>query len=457
MTIENIKSFVSNTVKENAFQESRDGGDLIDPMLKAYLDTATSVKPEFDSKLMTKEAYDSLFDDETGYLTNLKRMADAGEIYIFTKDLYVHSDNLVDAEGNKLPPVAGEIDMIIVDRKGNKFIVDLKTGKQDKWNYYKILNSKSYQKQLENTLQQTGYANLAQNMSGEEFGIKILPIEVAYDKDGKLISAGKPSNPILFSDEEVIGNEGTEPYTITLDSNNIIQAKNPETGFTENISIANLMQRLVPNLTNKTKVKGTTSKSNVSVPENEQPIVDTFITTLNESENMFDLFEELDKLKPTLSKTSYDMLKNLIDEKVNSMLNGVSENVLKSGEIYIFTKALKSMKIPQGYKVILNSIDFESGNVELARVGPGRKKDITMSIADFNNAAVLEESLSDKPAGTEEYVLTEGEAENINDSMDTINNELGDPTQLIKWKEEAAAENITADDLEDDFFTNFKC
>jgi hypothetical protein len=54
-------------------------------------------------------------------------------------------------------------------------------------------------------------------------------------------------------------------------------------------------------------------------------------------------------------------------------------------------------------------------------------------------------------------VLTEGEAENINDSMDTINNELGDPTQLIKWKEEAAAENITADDLEDDFFTNFKC
>jgi hypothetical protein len=54
-------------------------------------------------------------------------------------------------------------------------------------------------------------------------------------------------------------------------------------------------------------------------------------------------------------------------------------------------------------------------------------------------------------------VLTEGETENINDSMDTINNELGDPNQLIKWKEEAAADNITADELEDDFFTNFKC
>jgi hypothetical protein len=32
MTPENIKNFVSNTVKENAYQESRDGGDLIDPM-----------------------------------------------------------------------------------------------------------------------------------------------------------------------------------------------------------------------------------------------------------------------------------------------------------------------------------------------------------------------------------------------------------------------------------------
>lgn len=457
MTIENIKSFVANTVKENAYQESRDGGDLIDPMLKAYLDTATSVKPAFDPKLMTKDAYDALFDDETGYLTNLKRMADAGEIYIFTKNLFVHSDNLVDAEGNKLPPVAGEIDMIIVDTKGNKFIVDLKTGKQDKWNYYKVLNSKSYQKQLENTLQQTGYANLAQNMLGEEFGIKILPIEVAYDKDGKLISAGKPSNLVLFSDEEVIGNEGTEPYTISLDSSNTIQAKNPETGFTENISIADLMQRLVPNLNNKTAVKGKTVKNKESVPENEQALVDSFIIKMNESENMFDSFEELDTLKPNLSKASYNMLKNLIDEKVNSMLNGISENVLKSGEIYIFTKALKSMKIPQGYKVILNSIDFESGNVELSRVGPGRKKDITMSITDFNNAAVLEESLSDTPTGAEEYVLTEGETENINDSMDTINNELGDPNQLIKWKEEAAADNITADELEDDFFTNFKC
>jgi hypothetical protein len=37
-----------------------------DVMFTSHLDTATSVKPAFDPKLMTKEAYDALFDDETG-------------------------------------------------------------------------------------------------------------------------------------------------------------------------------------------------------------------------------------------------------------------------------------------------------------------------------------------------------------------------------------------------------
>ena len=42
---------------------------------------------------------------------------------------------------------------------------------------YKVVGTPSYKKQLENTLQQVGYANLAQNMSGMQFEIKILPID----------------------------------------------------------------------------------------------------------------------------------------------------------------------------------------------------------------------------------------------------------------------------------------
>ncbi|MCX6195526.1 MAG: hypothetical protein NTY55_02585 [Flavobacteriia bacterium] len=277
----NIKSFILNTVKENAYEESRDAGNTIDPMLKNYLDTATSVKPKWDPKKMSKEAYDSLFDDETGYLTELKRRADAGEIYIFTKDLIVHANDLIDADGKKLPPVAGEIDMIIVDRKGNKFIVDLKTGKLDKWFKYKVVGTPSYKKQLENTLQQAGYANLAADMSGMQFGIKIFPIEIGFDKKGYIATAGKPTNPSLFAGEEIIGDEGSEAYTIGLDPTNIIQVKKEGTNVYENISIEDFIQKLIP----VRKVPGSkrpkiTVKKEVSIPEEEREFVDDFMNKL---------------------------------------------------------------------------------------------------------------------------------------------------------------------------------
>ena len=460
MSKDNLKAFVSNVVKENAFQESRDGGDLIDPMLKAYLDTETSVKPEFNPDVMSKEAYDALFDEETGYLTKFKKMADAGEIYIFTKDLIVHSDNLVDAEGNKLPPTAGEIDMIIVDRKGNKFIVDLKTGKTDKWMFYNIMNSRSYEKKLENTLQQTGYANLAQNMSGEVFGIKIFPIEVAYDKNGKLITAGKATNPTLFADEEVIGDEGTEPYTITLERDAVIRAKNPVTKGYEDISIANLMQRLVPNMSVKPKATSKSKPVNKMVPEEEQGFVDDFVKNLEDVkdfDSLTDMFAELDKAKPRLSAVSYKMLKALLDSQASKMFEEDTNIDIKTGEIYIFTQPVKSQKIPEGYRVIVNSFNPETGEVEISRVGPGRKKSFTMDVKEFTSIAMSEEMINQGPTADEQYEPNEEEVQHIADSIAVTSDELSDFTQLTKWNDEASANDITSDQLKNDFFKNFKC
>lgn len=460
MSPDNLKAFVSNTVKENAFQESRDGGDLIDPMLKAYLDTETSVKPEFNPDVMSKEAYDALFDEETGYLTKFKKMADAGEIYIFTKDLIVHSDNLVDSEGNKLPPVAGEIDMIIVDRKGNKYIVDLKTGKTDKWMFYNIMNSKSYEKKLENTLQQTGYANLAQNMSGEEFGIKIFPLEVAYDKNGKLITAGAPTNPALFADEEVIGDEGTEPYTITLEKDSVIRAKNPVTKGYEDISIANLMQRLVPNMSVTPKATSKSKPLNKMVPEEDQNFVDEFVKTLEDVKDLDALteaFAELDKAKPRLSATSYNMLKTLLDSQASKMFEEDSNVEIKTGEIYIFTQPVKSQKIPEGYRVIVDSFNPETGKVELNKVGPGKKKSFTMDIKEFTNTAMSEEMINQGPSTDDQYEPNAEEVQHITDSIAVTSDELSDFVQLAKWNTEASADDITPDQLKNDFFKNFKC
>jgi hypothetical protein len=468
MTSDNIKSFILNTVKENAYEESRDAGNIIDPMLKDYLDTATSVKPKWDKSEMSKEAYDALFDDETGYLTKFKKMADNGEIYIFTKDLIVHANDLVDKDGNKLPSVAGEIDMIIVDRQGRKFIVDLKTGKVRKWFNYKTVGTDSFKKQLENTLQQTGYANLAEDMSGMEFGIKIFPIEIAFDKDGYIQSAGEPTNPSLFVGEEVIGDEGTMPYTISLDKGNVIQTKNEKTGAYETQSIDKFMQNLIPVKGRKASQIKTKPTLKDNIPENERPIVDDFMTKMAEISDskegndaldaLMELAIELDAMKPTLSKEAYNNMKSQLDARMSLTFDETGEIVLKIGEIYIFTEPVKDKSIPDGYRVKVDSFDPEEETVTVSRVGPGRKsKPITMSIKDFNAYAMSEELINDMPKEEEPYIPSEEEVQHLTESINVTNEELSDFEQLAKWEDEASADNVDLDTLKNDFFNNFKC
>ena len=463
----NLKSFILNTVKENAYEESRDGGNIIDPMLKDYLDTATSVKPKWDKTKMSKEAYDALFDDETGYLTKFKRMADNGEIYIFTKDLIVHANDLVDAEGNKLPNVAGEIDMIIVDRQGRKFIADLKTGKVRKWFNYKTVGTDSFKKQLENTLQQTGYANLAEDMSGQQFGIKIFPIEIGFDSTGYIVTAGEPTNPSLFVGEEVIGDEGTMPYTISLDKGNVIQIKNEETGAYGTQSIDEFMQNLIPVRGRKAGQLKTQPTQKNNIPEEERPIVDEFMSKMAEIsdtkegndalDGLMELALELDAMKPKLSKEAYNNMKSQLDARMSLTFDETGEIVLNIGEIYIFTEPVKAHKVTEGYRVKVDTFDPEAETVTLSRVGPGRKKTFTMSIQDFNAYAMSEELINNMPKEEEPYVPSEEEVGHLTESMAVTDEQLSDFDQLAKWEDEASADTTSLDQLKNDFFNNFKC
>jgi hypothetical protein len=460
LTNENVKSFVLNTVKENAFEESRDAGNIIDPMLKDYLDTATSTKPKFDPTKMSKEAYDELFDDETGYLTQLKKLADAGEIYIFTKDLIVHSNNLVDSNGKKLDPVAGEIDMIIVDKNGGKHIVDLKTGKLSKWLNYKTVGTPSFKKQLENTLQQTGYANLAENMSGIKFDIMIFPLEVEFDGKGFITRAGKPTNPSLFAGEEQLAGENTEPFTIKLDKGNMLQVKDEDTGTYENLSIDEFMQKLIPVKGKKASEVKTKPKETKNIPEEEREFVDAFMTRLaaeDKMDNLFNFYDELEQARATLSKDSYEMLKEQISVRASSLFDNTGKIILMPGEIYIFTQPVKAEKIPEGYRVVLDTFDPENGIVTLSKVGRGRKKTFDMTINDFNSVAMSEEQFNNLPKEEETYTPSQEELDHLSESMINTGEELSDFVQLAKWEEEASADNVDLDTLKNNFFESFKC
>ena len=96
--------------------------------------------------------------------------------------------------------VAANLDysnLIVVDKKGNAFIIDIKTGSRSKWTNFNqptlSFDNKKYSKRNEYTLQQAVYRELLKRQTGVETAIGLLPIERESDKEtDQIISAKKP-------------------------------------------------------------------------------------------------------------------------------------------------------------------------------------------------------------------------------------------------------------------------
>ena len=110
---------------------------------------------------------------------------------------------MIDENGNELPPVAGALDLIIVDKKGKKYIVDLKTAAPTKWsNYIKKSDSGfGYKKFFQNSMQQRTYANLYfNNTNGQEIETLILPIALTEDAETGFIDGFQELPDLVFGD-----------------------------------------------------------------------------------------------------------------------------------------------------------------------------------------------------------------------------------------------------------------
>jgi hypothetical protein len=182
-----------------------------------------------DPERISEEAFDAMFDPDTGYLTDIAKRASKGEFKIYT-DVVVWSE--FPQEDGTVKRVAGEIDLLVVDTAGKLFIVDLKTGKFQKWSGYNDPNSSyAYQKKEENTRQQTAYANLLFNQINKTAGIGILPIELIYDEEKIFIeTARRPITKKLFENEDMTLLEANKPFTVILSKQmamNIKDAQGP--------------------------------------------------------------------------------------------------------------------------------------------------------------------------------------------------------------------------------------
>ena len=191
------KDIITQFFRENTYQDGRDAGNFFD-LAKDYLETGLA--PAFDEELITREAYDELFNENNGYLTEIKRRVDAGEFYLVGRDIVVWKE-IIKPDGT-LDRIAGEIDIILANENGI-FVVDIKSGEERKFlNFNSLSTSKElYSKRNDYTLQTGVYATMLEDQIDKRVaGIAMLPIQRTSNKNtNQVVSAGKPTARTMYN------------------------------------------------------------------------------------------------------------------------------------------------------------------------------------------------------------------------------------------------------------------
>jgi len=213
---EDLTNAIMATVAETTYESSRVTGNYIDDQIRNVFD---GVPPVFNENNITKEAFEALFGtdpENPGYVTNIKSIVDKEGLFVLSRVKLSDGTERGLVLYDKNAKIAGEVDLMAVDRSGNVFIIDVKTGQFSKWKYFDN-NAKGYSKKDAYTLQQTAYANLLYNQIGKQASVSLLPIELEYDNESSQITrGGRPAAPGLLA---------PGMYRIPLPISDDIQAK----------------------------------------------------------------------------------------------------------------------------------------------------------------------------------------------------------------------------------------
>ena len=161
------------TGDSSLYENSRIAGNTVDGIVKRFFDEGDITKPEG----ISQGAFDMLMTK----LNTIKKELDAKGGRYITRNLIVY---------DKETKVAGEIDILAVDKDGNYMIFDVKTSKLKSWqNYTQSFAPGQLSKKEKHQLQVSGYAYLL----NKQFGIQIkklgiMPFEINYDADGNITS-----------------------------------------------------------------------------------------------------------------------------------------------------------------------------------------------------------------------------------------------------------------------------
>lgn len=189
------KDVLSELFNKFQFEESRTLGTYIHNGIENLINGEPVA---LNKDIITSEAYEELFGAE-GIITKLVN-EDLKDVMILGTENVVFNEQY-----------AGTMDLILVDKNGKVFIVDIKTGRDSKWQNY---NNPGYASREANNLQLTAYKNLLFNLTGIEAELAILPINVKYSENGIAENVKFPTDVsgLLKKDKKFLRIDSTESF-----------------------------------------------------------------------------------------------------------------------------------------------------------------------------------------------------------------------------------------------------
>jgi len=451
---EELLNKVMNTIAEKTYEESRVSGNYVDDQVR---DLFADKEPKFDDTKITREAFDNLFNEDPenpGYLRNIKRMVDQEGLYVLSRVVLNDGTErglvLYDEDAG----VAGEVDLLAVDRLGNVYIIDTKTGKEVKWRGFNVEGNQSSKKEIY-TLQQTAYANLLYNLIDKQAKVSLLPIQIDYEAEtGKITRAGKPTaKGALEEGKYRIPLEITPEIQEKIDSviPRKIKAAPPveETGPVENQDFSDERE-----------------PEDISTPEPTQERVQDLDIEVLRKPIAEATQETLDKINSRLAELvaqnkftveSISQVQELINERQRQLDSGVdvqltADNINSGDQLVALTPIFVNNKtaVVEGEVVIIKSVEKTAGFVSVnTSITP--TLELTFSFAELNKMFKLkEEVMKTKGEDTGTAPLTKDEKDFIDDSFINVNQLLKNSPRKDDLKKEA--DKQLTDDVDTELF-----
>jgi hypothetical protein len=442
-------------VSEKTYQASKDAGNYLDDQTRNLLD---NVDPVFDETKITQKAFEEAFkvdDENPGYIRRIKDIIDKEGLYVVSRVKLEDGAERGFVVYDEDAGIAGEIDLLAVDRFGKLHIIDIKTGKTSKWAGFNNME-KGYSKKDNYTLQQLAYSNLLYNMTKMDSTISLLPIQIDYDAETSVISkVERPSaKDVLKPGTYRIALTPSEQIKANIESKIPRKTEVVETAVTEPANIIGEDFEMVEEPFDE----------NLPVEEvQEGSPIENFKKVVSEATQ-----EQLDSLKSELSiaiaKNMYSAadliaIQEVLDERQRELDSNVQIKItsnnaqinspLIANQTIFMDKNNSEIFASEGDDVVIIKVHPTDDIVTLKSLSNGKQKPV--SFAELNKMFILKQTvMAFEEEEKEAAPLTKVEKNFVSESIDNVNELLKDVERKEALKKEAALE--TMDDIDTDLF-----